>query len=203
MFFGKRHKLANNEDEDEDEGDERTTARGYVQRYKNSIYFYSEVDRKSVLTLIKLIKEATFEIQKQCLETGGEGRIYVHICSDGGSVFEGLAAMDTISSNPVHVTTVMEGAVCSAATFIALGGDSVAIRPSAHVLIHQISSSFWGKYEEFVDEKYNLDKLMDKLKDIYTTHTSIPKKVLADMFTRDIYIDSSECMKWDIVDKIM
>lgn len=198
MYFGKP-KMADTDDED----DERSYGDSYVKRFKNSIYFYSEVDRKPVLTLIKLIREATFDIQKQCLETGGEGRIYLHICSDGGSVFEGLAAMDTISSNPVHITTVMEGAVCSAATFIALGGDSVAIRPSAHVLIHQISSSFWGKYEEFVDEKENLDKLMEKLRDIYTTRTTIPKKVLNDMFKRDIYIDATQCMKWEIVDKIM
>lgn len=190
-------------DTEDEEDEERSCGDSYVKRFKNSIYFYSEVDRKPVLTLIKLIREATFDIQKQCLETGGEGRIYIHICSDGGSVFEGLAAMDTISSNPVHITTVMEGAVCSAATFIALGGDSVAIRPSAHVLIHQISSSFWGKYEEFVDEKENLDKLMEKLRDIYTTRTTIPKKVLTDMFKRDIYIDATQCMKWGIVDKIM
>ena len=194
MFFGKRRKMTMDDDEEENV---------YVQRFKNSIYFYSEVGRKSVLALIKCIKEATFEIQKQCLETGGEGRIYIHICSDGGCVFEGLAAMDTISSNPVDITTIIEGAVCSAATFIALGGNKVAIRPSAHVLIHQISSSFWGKYEEFVDEKHNMDRLMDKLKNIYISKTNIPKKVLTDMFTRDIYIDSTDCMKWGIANKIM
>lgn len=190
MYFGK-------DDAEEDEEDD------VVRRIKNTIYFYGEVNRYSVLDLIKNLKEATLEVQRQCLETGGNGRIFVHICSNGGCVFDGLAAMDTIASNPVPVTTVIEGAVCSAATFIALGGETVNMRPSAHLLIHQITSSFWGKYEEFNDEKKNLDKLMKQMKNLYSSKTNIPKKILSEMFRRDIYIDSGDCVRWNIVDNVL
>jgi ATP-dependent protease ClpP protease subunit len=171
-----------------------------VSRIKNTIYFYENVTKESVYELIKLIKEANDYVKRRSSEIGGGGVIYIHICSDGGCVYSGLAAMDTISSNEVPIITVMEGAVCSAATFIALGGKHVRIRPSCEVLIHQISSEFWGKYEEFNDEKETLDKLMKKLRHLYEKKTEIPKKVLDKLFKRDIYIDSTDCIKWKVAD---
>lgn len=173
-----------------------------VERLDNSIYFYDEINRKSILKFMIELKEATKEIQKQAFDTGSTGRINLHICSYGGSVFEGLAAMDVVKSNPVPVTTIIEGVVCSAATYMALGGDKVTMRPSAHVLIHQIRSCFWGKYDDFVDEKETLDKLMDVLKRLYKKHTNIPDDILKDMFKRDIYIDFESCIKWDVVDSV-
>jgi ATP-dependent protease ClpP protease subunit len=173
-----------------------------VERIDNSIYFYDEVNRKSVLKLMICLKETTNEIQKKLYDTGGSGIIYLHICSFGGSVFEGFAAMDVVKSNPIPVTTVIEGVVCSAATFMALGGAQVTMRPSAHMLIHQMSSCFWGKYDDFNDEKQTLDKLMNVLRKMYSKHTSIPGDILADMFRRDIYIDFDECLKWKVIDSV-
>ena len=77
------------------------------------------------------------------------------------------------------------------------------MRPSAQLLIHQITSSFWGKYEEFNDEKKNLDKLMEQMKNLYSSKTNIPKKILSEMFKRDMYIDSGDCVKWNIVDNVL
>lgn len=198
MNFCSRKRKKNEEESnwDKEEDDEN------VKRVDNCIYFYDEVSRKSILKLAITLKEVTKEIQKNMMDTGGDGKIFLHICSYGGSVYEGLGAMDFIASNPVPITTIIEGIACSAATFIALGGNHVLMRPSAHVLIHQITSTFWGKYEDFNDEKETLDKLMEMLRTMYAKHTDIPKKVLQIMFKRDIYINSDECIKWKVVEKL-
>ena len=199
MNFSCSKKRKKNEDEESEwdkDGDEN------VKRVDNCIYFYNEVSRKSILKLAITLKEVTKEIQKNMMDTGGDGKIFLHICSYGGSVYEGLGAMDFVAANPVPVTTIIEGVACSAATFIALGGKNVLMRPSAHVLIHQISSTFWGKYEDFNDEKETLDKLMELLRKMYAKHTEIPKKVLQSMFKRDIYINSDECIKWGVVKEL-
>ena len=189
--------------EDADEKYDMDKIEKYVTLDNNTIYFYADVCRESILLLNMKIKEATEYIQKLSINTGCTGRIFLHICSDGGSLHDGLAAMDTIKSNKVPITTIMEGAVCSAATLIALGGDTICIRPSAFVLIHQVSSSFWGKYEEFNDEKKTLDKLMNFLRKVYKENTNIPMKELDNMLKRDIYINSHDCIKWNIAHKIV
>ena len=186
----------------EDDDDDNEKEYKLVERIDNCIYFYDEVNRRSVLKLMIELKQATKDIQKQLYDTGGTGTIYLHICSYGGSVFEGLAAMDVVKSNPIPVTTVIEGVVCSAATFMALGGKHVTMRPSAHMLIHQIRSCFWGKYDDFNDEKQTLDKLMDVLRNMYSKHTKIPQSVLQDMFKRDMYMDCEECLNWNVVHKV-
>jgi ATP-dependent protease ClpP protease subunit len=182
--------------------DEASSDEDDVTRVDNNIYFYSDVSRKSILKLTTLLKEATQDILKQMLGIGGTGNIYLHICSDGGATFEGLGGMDIVKSNKVPVTTVIEVLVCSEATFIALGGATVTMRPSSHVLIHQLTSSFWGNYEEFNDEKETLDKMMNTLRAMYEKHTSIPQNVLDSMFKRDIYMNCDECMKWGVVQSV-
>ena len=41
------------------------------------------------------------------------------------------------------------------------------------MLIHQMSSGFWGKMEEIKDEFINLKKLTKNLKGIYKAHTKL------------------------------
>ena len=196
MYPNKRKFLKNEENDNE-------TDLPKVSEVGNHIYFYSDVTTSNVLKLLTILKLKTNELQKSNIDTNGTSNIFLHICSDGGSVYEGLAAMDTIKSNSIPVTTIIEGLVCSAATFIALGGKTIMMRPNAHLLIHQISSSFWGKYEDFNDEKKNLDNLMQLLKSLYTNSTCIPKKVLDTMFKRDMYINSKQCLNWKIISDIL
>ena len=61
----------------------------------------------------------------------------------------------------------------------------------------------WGKYEEFKDEMENLDMLMDRIKQIYQKHTTIPKTPLANILKRDIWLDAQKCIKWGLVDEIV
>lgn len=204
-FHGKRKRKRNADDEEAEEVDKYSDmdkAEKYVIVIDNHIYYYADVTHESVLILITKLKQATDNIIKK-RKTKLDKRLFLHICSDGGSVYDGLAAMDTIRSNPVPITTIIEGSVCSAASFIALGGNKIQMRPSAYVLIHQITSSFWGKYEEFNDEKETLDQLMKLLRSIYTKNTNIPELVLNDMFKRDMYINADECMKWGFAETII
>jgi ATP-dependent protease ClpP protease subunit len=71
------------------------------------------------------------------------------------------------------------------------------------MLIHQLSSSFWGKYEEFEDEKKNLDLMMRMIRSIYSARTSIPMRELDGLLKRDLMLDARKCLKWGLVDEIV
>ena len=73
------------------------------------------------------------------------------------------------------------------------------------MLIHQLSSGFWGKYEEFEDEAKNLDRLMKMIKNIYKEHTNIKmtgKNGLNECLKHDLLWDCNECIKQGLVDEI-
>ena len=71
------------------------------------------------------------------------------------------------------------------------------------MLIHQLSSVMWGKYEEMKDEMENLDLLMERIEEIYRAHCSIPKKELTEILKHDLWLDSAKCIKCGLADEIV
>jgi ATP-dependent protease ClpP protease subunit len=169
----------------------------------SGIYFYTEVSKESVLNLNKNLKEMSLDL----LHTANVLEIPVpeiklHINSPGGSLFDGLSAVDYIRKCKVPVHSIIEGAAASAATLISVMAHRRSINKHSYMLIHQLSSASFGKYEELVDDMENNNKLMDAIKNIYLSKTKIPEKILKDILKRDIYFDSKECLKYGLVDKI-
>ena len=71
------------------------------------------------------------------------------------------------------------------------------------MLIHQLSTVFWGKMHEFEDEMKNMNKLTSNLKHIYKEYGSITKKQLDDLLKKDLLLDSKTCLKYGFVDEIV
>ena len=86
----------------------------------------------------------------------------------------------------------------SAATFIFLGGDKRIVEPNAYLLIHQLGSDFWGKYEDMKDEMKQCDRLMKRMKKIYLRETSLPESKLNKLMKRDLYLSHRQCVKYNI-----
>lgn len=185
-------------EDDEDNGDN-----GEVRVVGNVIYYYADVNHMSILELNEKILKLTQKLRKQAIEenrvpTGIDLRIH----SYGGSVLAGIAGMETIRNSPVPIRTIVEGGAASAATFLSVVGTERLITRNSFMLIHQLSSFMWGKYEEFKDEMKNLDKLMDVIRDVYAAHTKIPPAKLEEILKHDLWFPSGQCVEYGLVDRI-
>jgi len=176
-----------------------------VETANNRIYYYSEVSRQKVLTLNKSLKSLNDNLinQAQLLSLENPANIYLHINSFGGSVFAGLSAVDYIQSCEIPVITIVEGCAASAATLMSCVGTHRQMRSSAFMLIHQISSGLWGKYEELKDDMENCDLFMRIIKDVYNEHTKIPKKKLKEILKHDLWFDAETCLEYGLIDEII
>ena len=67
------------------------------------------------------------------------------------------------------------------------------------MLIHQLSSVSWGKYEALKDDMKNNDMLMDRIRKIYQEHTNIPKTKLDQILKHDLWWDAETCLKYGLV----
>jgi ATP-dependent Clp protease protease subunit len=174
-----------------------------IDRDNNHIYFHSEVDRESIFELIMLIKEAEEESVLTSFKLNiEEVPIYLHINSFGGSIFAAFGAIDVIKACRVPVYTIIEGSTASAGTLISIVGKKRFIRPTAYMLIHQLSSGCWGKMSEIEDEFKNLQELMEKIKELYKEHANIPKKELAELLKHDLWLNADKCLKYGLVDEL-
>ena len=176
-----------------------------VETTNNRIYYYSEVSRQKILVLNKSLRNLNDNLlnQAQLLNLDNPANIYLHVNSFGGSVFAGLSAVDYVKSCEVPVVTVVEGCAASAATLFSVVGTHRQIRNNAFMLIHQISSGMWGKYEELKDSLDNCDLFMRIIKDIYGEYTKIPKKKLNEILKHDLWFDAETCLEYGLVDEII
>jgi len=171
----------------------------------NRIYFYSAINRSNILKLNQTLRTKSNELlaDDQIREVERRTPIFLHISSYGGSIFDGLAALDEISRSKTDVYTTIDGCCASAATFLSLVGKKRFINKHAFMLIHQLSSVMWGKYEEFKDEMMNLDRIMNTIKDIYGQYTKIPMSQINKILKHDLWFDATTCLKYGMVDEIL
>ena len=170
----------------------------------NRLYFYSEVTRSKNLTLNKSIVElANYYSAIGTSLNSPPAELYLHINSYGGSVFAGLSSVDYIINSKVPVTTVIDGCAASAATLMSVVGKRRLMHKHAYMLIDQLSSGMWGKYEDLKDDMENCDNFMKTIKSIYEEHTNIPRKELDKILKHDLWWDAETCLKYGLIDEII
>lgn len=202
-FYNRKHiKYTMNGDDSESE---EAPSQNTVYQENNRVYFYADVDQESVLNLIKIVKRLEIEMLKIQIvfNLKKPPKIYIYIHSYGGDVYSGLSCMNTLSNIKVPIVTIVDGYVASAATFILLGGHKRRIRQHSHILIHQLRGESWGKYEDLRDDFKNTENLMKTIKSIYLEKSSIPEKKLNKILKKEVNLDSSECLKYKFVQKVI
>ena len=192
-------KKLNKEEDDENDDEEETK----IYRENNHIYFYSEIDRNTVSKLNILLREA----EEYCVITSLRLRIdvipiYLHIYSNGGYIHAAFSTIDVIISSKVPVYSVIEGATASAGTLISIVCKKRYIRPTAYMLIHQLTSEIWGKMDAIIDEYKNLTQLMKKITDIYTEYSSLTPKKLDKLLKHDLWLDAKKSIKYGLADEL-
>ena len=171
----------------------------------NNIYFYSGVTRQDNLQLNKLLLSTgqRMESVKTCYSLEETPKIYLHINSYGGSVFAGFSSVDYIKNSAVPVVSVINGCAASAATIMSVVAHERLIHEHSFMLIHQLSSGMWGKYEAMKDDMKNNELLMKKIINVYQENTKIPKSKISDILKRDLWWDAKTCLKYGLVDDII
>ena len=176
----------------------------HIAVHENKIYFYANVNRESVVELNKKVGE----IESKSLTLANNldispPVIKILINSGGGSITAGISSMDTILRCKVPVHTYVDGFCASAATFISVVGNKRYMSRNSYMLIHQLSSSLWGKYSEIEDEKKNLDLMMETIKSVYKEYTKVPMKKLDEILRHDLLWDANTCLKYRLIDEII
>ena len=189
--------------EKEEEEDDEEEEESKIYRENNHIYFYTEIDRNTISKLNVLLREA----EEYCVILSLKLRIdlvpiYLHIYSNGGYIHAAFAAIDVINSSKVPVYSIIEGATASAGTLISIVCKKRYIRPTAYMLIHQLSSEIWGKMDAIIDEYKNLTQLMKKITDIYIEYSSLNQKKLDKLLKHDLWLDAKKSIKYGLVDEL-
>jgi ATP-dependent protease ClpP protease subunit len=194
MVISKSRKRASvDSDSDDEEGC------GSIRVINNHVFFYGDIETESIFEL-----HSALYILKEKLVNQKDPEIIIHIMTNGGDIFCGFATYDLLRSfTTIKKTVIVEGCCASAGTLILLAADHRVIRPNAFLLVHNISSTFWGgNLKEFQDEMINMNTLSKKFNKIYKKHTNISEEKLKSILIRDLWFSAKKSKKLGFVDTI-
>ena len=202
------------EDSDSEEEEEKGIGIGALKNIMNNkidcignhVWFNDDITNDSVSKLIKIISGRNFVFeQKQREVFYGKlvpSPIFLHINSGGGELQEGMAAVDAIRNSKIPIYTIIEGEAASAATFLSVSGKKRFMTENSVLLIHQLSSGFWGNMQQLEDEHENNKFFMEKIYSLYSKYTKISRRRLERIMKRDIWWGADKAIKYGFVDAI-
>jgi ATP-dependent protease ClpP protease subunit len=98
---------------------------------------------------------------------GRRGDLHVRINSPGGDVFDGYAIYNMLVAYDGAVTVTVEGLAASAASFIAMSGDTVEMCLASQMMIHDASGVCMGNAAEMREWADVLDSISETIATVY------------------------------------
>lgn len=95
-------------------------------------------------------------------------RINLQVHSLGGDYDDGLAIYSALQQHPAQVDVTVLGTAASAASFIAMAGDSITMHPHAEMMIHDAWGCGIGNADEVRSVANMLEKSSDNIASIYS-----------------------------------
>lgn len=129
-------------------------------------------------------------------------RVDVHINSPGGDVYDGLAIYQTIRSAPQTVAVHIDGLAASAASYIAMAGDTVEMGRNARFMIHDASTFTFGNPQDHLDTAKWLSEESDNIADIYTQRAGGTVASWRDKMRDETWYSAQQALDAGLIDVI-
>ena len=132
----------------------------------------------------------------------------IFVNSPGGSVYDGMAIVDTMNYIKCPVSTICVGMAASMGSVLLACGEKGKryATPNSEVLIHQPLIGGHGLSGQTTDIKIHTDHLVktrEKMNKLLSEKTGQPlEKIMADT-ERDYYMSAEEALKYGLIDGIL
>ncbi len=149
------------------------------------LYLYSEIGPDSTMKAIEAI--------------GAKEDLVVHLNSAGGSVYDGLAIYNLLSSIPHKVHVQIEGRADSIASVIAMSGTS-SIHETGSMTIHNSRGMIGGTKEVLRKHINIMDNIDRAMLNIYARKTGKGKKVIQALMEKETNFTADEAVSMGLID---
>lgn len=120
----------------------------------------------------------------------------------GGEVWEGMAIYNSLRSHKARVVTVVEGLAASAASFIAMAGDEVIMRPASELMIHDAWIVGIGNADGLREIADRIDAETMLIAEIYAEKAGTPADMWREAMRAETWFSPAEAVEAGLVDRV-
>lgn len=133
----------------------------------------------------------------------GDRPVEVQINSPGGDMFEGLAIYNVLREHPQDVTIKVMGMAASAASIIAMAGDTVQIGAASFLMIHNCWVYAAGNRHDMQEVADFLAPFDQAMADVYAQRSRQPVADCAKWMDAETYMSGSTAIERGFADELL
>lgn len=129
--------------------------------------------------------------------------VTVNINSPGGDMFEGLAIYNLLREYQGNVTVNVIGIAASAASIIAMAGDTIKIGQSAFLMIHNCWVVVAGNKNELREAADTIDPFDKALGSVYSSRTGLDADAISKLMDAETFLAGSAAVDQGFADALL
>lgn len=133
----------------------------------------------------------------------GNGDITVWINSPGGDCVAAAQIYNMLANYKGKVTVKIDGIAASAASVIAMAGNTVLMSPVSMMMIHNPATVAFGDHTEMEKAIEMLDGVKDSIINAYVLKTGMSRAKLSRLMDAETWMDATKAVEFGFADDII
>jgi ATP-dependent protease ClpP protease subunit len=134
------------------------------------------------------------------LRSVGNSPVTVAINSPGGDMFEGIAIYNMLAAHPAEVTVQVLGIAASAASIIAMAGDTILMGDGAQLMIHNAWGVVVGNQHDMTQAAEAFAGFDASLADIYHARTGAKMAEIKALMDAETFMRADQAVRLGFAD---
>ncbi len=132
----------------------------------------------------------------------GDGDITVYINSPGGDCFAAARIYNMLRDYKGKVTVQVDALAASAASVIAMAGDTVLVSPISMIMVHNPATIAMGDHTEMEKAIAMLDEVKNSIINAYQVKTGLSRQKLSQLMEDETWMNARRAVELHFADAI-
>ena len=146
--------------------------------------------------------EVTPRMFREDLEAD-EGDITVWINSPGGNVFAAAEIYTMLKDYAGKVTVKVASIAASAASVVAMAGDTVQMSPTALLMLHDPSTVAMGNARDMEKAIAALNEVKEAIVNAYAARSGLRRGRIADLMSEETWLNAKKAVELGFADEVL
>ena len=146
--------------------------------------------------------EITPQMFRDELESG-EGDVTVWINSPGGNVFAAAEIYTMLKDYKGSITVKIDAIAASAASVVAMAGDTVQMSPVAMLMIHDPSTVAMGNTKDMEKAIEVLNEVKERIINAYAAKSGLSHARIANLMSNETWMNAKKAVELGFADEIL